>query len=136
MYVKYLKTRPVQEIKFQSGLYLSFPKNKVLHMCVFSWFWWNYQFSLFILLLMATSENYEIRHLFLLTKITFRNEHPRSFEIFIMNDLSQTWFSLTILRTVAQKKQTKTSKKKWKYLCILPLFKFSVFVCQNFIIFE
>ena len=42
-------------------------------------------------------------HLFLLTKMTFRNERPGSFAIFIINDLFETWFSLAILRTVAQK---------------------------------
>ena len=84
---------------------------------------------------MAAFENYKFTRLFLLAKITFRNEHSCSFAFFIVNDLSPNLVFISYSKGSCIKKQTKTSKK-WKCLCILTLFRFSVFVCENFKIFE
>ena len=60
---------------------------------------------------MPAYENYEITHLFLLTKITFRNEQSCSFAIFIMNDLFPNLVFIIYSKDSCIKKQTKTSKK-------------------------
>ena len=56
---------------------------------------------------MAISKNYEITNLFVLTKITFKNEHSCSFAIFIKNDIFPNLVFINYLSTVAKK----TSKK-------------------------
>lgn len=68
-------------------------------------------------------------------RITLRNEHSCSFAIFIMNDLFRNLVFISYSKNICSKNKQKHLKKR-KCLCIVLLFKFSVFVFENFIIFE
>ena len=63
------------------------------------------------------------------------NEHSLNFAILIINVIFSNLVFISYSKDSCTEKQTKASKKI-ELLCILPLFKFSVFLCDGFIIFE